>query len=126
MAIVWQEALGVGRVGVHDDFFELGGHSILAARVCVELEKRLNRRIPLALFFGASKHPRTCPIDCQGTGNTRRDYDRSIANVGKTRSTVSYAFHQRLALAPKEPVGWCGLGSARLCGRSDGSQPSLE
>jgi thioesterase domain-containing protein len=53
MTIVWQEALGVDRVGVHDDFFELGGHSILAARVCVELENRLDRRIPLALFFGA-------------------------------------------------------------------------
>ena len=53
MATVWQAALGVGRVGVYDDFFELGGHSILAARVCVELEKRLNRRVPLALFFGA-------------------------------------------------------------------------
>jgi amino acid adenylation domain-containing protein len=53
MATVWQTALGVGRVGVYDDFFDLGGHSILAARVCVELEKRLNRRVPLALLFGA-------------------------------------------------------------------------
>ena len=53
VATVWQSALGVGRVGIYDDFFELGGHSILAARVCVELEKRLNRRVPLAFFLGA-------------------------------------------------------------------------
>ena len=53
LANVWQASLGVQRVDIHDDFFELGGHSILAAQVCVEAERRLNQRVPLALFFGA-------------------------------------------------------------------------
>jgi amino acid adenylation domain-containing protein/non-ribosomal peptide synthase protein (TIGR01720 family) len=33
LAEVWQQVLGVERVGVHDNFFELGGDSILSLRV---------------------------------------------------------------------------------------------
>ena len=48
---IWQNALGMGRVGVHDDFFEVGGHSLLAVRLLAEVEKRLSRSLSLATLF---------------------------------------------------------------------------
>ncbi|HET8843378.1 MAG TPA: amino acid adenylation domain-containing protein, partial [Ktedonobacteraceae bacterium] len=33
IATIWQEVLGVERVGMHDNFFDLGGHSLLLTRV---------------------------------------------------------------------------------------------
>jgi aryl carrier-like protein len=37
---VWQEVLGLGRVGVEDNFFSLGGDSILSIRVVSLLKSR--------------------------------------------------------------------------------------
>jgi amino acid adenylation domain-containing protein len=33
LAAIWADALGVDRVGIHDNFFDLGGHSLSAMRV---------------------------------------------------------------------------------------------
>jgi len=40
MASIWEEVLGLDRVGIHDDFFELGGHSLMAMRVVVTASKK--------------------------------------------------------------------------------------
>ena len=39
IAAVWQNVLGVEKVGVHDNFFDLGGHSLLSAQVTAKLRK---------------------------------------------------------------------------------------
>ncbi|WP_010288159.1 phosphopantetheine-binding protein, partial [Pectobacterium brasiliense] len=44
LAAIWQELLGLARVGRHDHFFELGGHSLMA----VSLIERL-RNVGLTL-----------------------------------------------------------------------------
>ncbi|OLR93067.1 non-ribosomal peptide synthetase [Actinokineospora bangkokensis] len=54
VAQVWQEVLGVERVGAHDDFFELGGHSLLATRVAVRLRARLGVDVPVRGLFDHS------------------------------------------------------------------------
>ena len=40
LAQVWQEVLGVERVGIHDNFFELGGDSIVSIQVVAKANQR--------------------------------------------------------------------------------------
>ncbi|CAM3390103.1 Peptide synthetase XpsB [Xenorhabdus nematophila ATCC 19061] len=45
VANVWQECLGLKRVGRHDHFFELGGHSLLTLQIVGRLRQVLDREI---------------------------------------------------------------------------------
>jgi non-ribosomal peptide synthetase component F len=51
VASVWQEALGLERVGLDDNFFDLGGYSLLVARVRFNLREKLQKDIALVDFF---------------------------------------------------------------------------
>ncbi|AJC52677.1 Beta-ketoacyl synthase [Streptomyces sp. 769] len=51
---VWQEFLGLDRVGVDDDFFALGGHSLAAVQIGTRLKNRLGVALDLRAFF---EHP---------------------------------------------------------------------
>jgi aryl carrier-like protein len=37
---VWQEVLGIERIGIHDNFFELGGDSIVSIQVVARLRQQ--------------------------------------------------------------------------------------
>jgi amino acid adenylation domain-containing protein/natural product biosynthesis luciferase-like monooxygenase protein len=51
LANLWQELLGVERVGRHDNFFDLGGHSLLAVRMVNRLSNNLNVEIEISTLF---------------------------------------------------------------------------
>jgi amino acid adenylation domain-containing protein len=54
VAEVWQEVLGLERVGLHDNFFDLGGHSLLLIQIHDRLRERFGRNLPIVDLF---KHP---------------------------------------------------------------------
>jgi len=54
LANIWQELLGVERVGREDDFFALGGHSLLATQLVSQIRRQLQRELPLRAAFEAS------------------------------------------------------------------------
>jgi thioesterase domain-containing protein len=51
LAEMWQELLGVERVGIHDDFFERGGHSLLATQFAAWVHGRFEVELPVRVFF---------------------------------------------------------------------------
>ncbi|MCB0192755.1 MAG: amino acid adenylation domain-containing protein [Anaerolineae bacterium] len=53
LAEMWQQVLGLKKVGVHDNFFELGGHSLIAARLFSKIQREFGRQLPLATLFQA-------------------------------------------------------------------------
>jgi acyl carrier protein len=54
IAAIWQEALGLERVGLYDNFFDLGGHSLLLIQIHDRLRERFGRSLPIVDLF---KHP---------------------------------------------------------------------
>jgi hypothetical protein len=54
VAGIWQEVLGLDRVGVHDNFFDSGGHSLLTMRVYHRAKAAFGRDFPLVALF---EHP---------------------------------------------------------------------
>ncbi|PYQ42819.1 MAG: polyketide synthase, partial [Acidobacteria bacterium] len=53
LAGIWQELLGIDKVGIHDNFFELGGHSLFAARVLSRVRSGLKVSLSLEAIFEA-------------------------------------------------------------------------
>jgi amino acid adenylation domain-containing protein len=51
VAGIWQEILGLDRVGIHDNFFDLGGHSLLATRIIAQMRDALRADISYQMLF---------------------------------------------------------------------------
>jgi len=51
---IFEDILGIDRVGIKDGFFELGGHSLRATRLVNRIESELGMKIPLKDVFSSS------------------------------------------------------------------------
>ncbi|WP_031342550.1 condensation domain-containing protein, partial [Ruminiclostridium papyrosolvens] len=53
MVKLWQEVLGMERIGANDNFFEMGGHSLKAAVLVSKIQKEFSVEISLSEIFKA-------------------------------------------------------------------------
>jgi amino acid adenylation domain-containing protein len=51
LAEIWQDVLGLEKVGITDNFFELGGYSLNAVQIMTKIENKTGKKLPLAIFF---------------------------------------------------------------------------
>jgi acyl carrier protein len=51
IADIWQELLGIEKIGIHDNFFELGGHSILGTQLIERMRTTFGVKFPLSILF---------------------------------------------------------------------------
>ena len=59
---IWQESLGLDRVGITDDFFELGGDSLLATRVVNLMQNTISHEVTIADIFKLRTINKILPI----------------------------------------------------------------
>jgi hypothetical protein len=82
IASVWEKALGVTGVGLHQSFFDLGGHSMLLIQIQRELTEALRREVSLIDLF---KYPTIDALAAfVATGNDQRpSFDRARARAAE-------------------------------------------
>jgi amino acid adenylation domain-containing protein len=51
---IWQELLGIGQIGIHDNFFEMGGNSLMATQLLSRLRQVFKMAIPIETVFDNS------------------------------------------------------------------------
>jgi len=51
IAEIWQNVLGIDKVGLQDNFFDIGGHSLMVVQAISIIEKRIGIHVPFREFF---------------------------------------------------------------------------
>ncbi|WP_306352306.1 non-ribosomal peptide synthetase [Flavobacterium sp. '19STA2R22 D10 B1'] len=51
LVAIWEEILGVEKIGIKDHFFELGGHSLMISQLINKVHKTMGKRIPFKIFY---------------------------------------------------------------------------
>ena len=70
VAEIWQEVLGVDRVGVEDDLFALGGHSLAAVQIGTRIQSRFRVQLDLRDFFDSPTVATTVAVLAAGPAAT--------------------------------------------------------
>jgi acyl carrier protein len=87
IAAIWQEVLGIERVGVHDNFFEVGGTSILIVQVNSRLRESFKTNIPMVEMFrhsSISSMVKYLTGKQNGAASLHRIHDRAIKQTNTT------------------------------------------
>ncbi|WP_140399040.1 condensation domain-containing protein, partial [Paenibacillus thiaminolyticus] len=76
LAQIWQEVLGLPRIGVKDHFFDIGGHSLRATALVAKLHKEMGIEMPLREVFQSPTIEQMAEVI---TGKAITDKERQVA-----------------------------------------------
>jgi iturin family lipopeptide synthetase B len=51
LAEIWQQVMGIEKIGIHDDFFALGGNSLLGIRIVNKIQEWLQETVHVTILF---------------------------------------------------------------------------
>ncbi|HZF40192.1 MAG TPA: amino acid adenylation domain-containing protein [Blastocatellia bacterium] len=104
LVAIWSEALGVERVGIHDNFFDLGGHSIMATRLISRLRDAFDNDLPLRNLF---EHPTVAElaeaVAAEALGGRVRQSPPGASAPVERRNTPSFAQERMWFLHQLDP-----------------------
>ena len=89
IAAIWQELLGIDKVGSHDNFFDLGGHSLLMVQANSELRIAFERDISTIDMF---KYP---TVNSLAEYLTKDQDEPGSLQQSKTRAETRREFMKR-------------------------------
>ena len=87
LALVWQELLGIEKVGVSDNFFELGGTSLLAQKTVNRIKEKYQYEIPITKLY---QFPTIEGLQNFLNGDLKNKKNRSIKNkIPKSNADIA-------------------------------------
>ncbi|MCX2492861.1 aminotransferase class V-fold PLP-dependent enzyme [Pedobacter sp. PF22-3] len=51
LVLVWENLLGINRIGINDNFFDLGGHSLSTIRLAAAIKREIGVALPIHIIF---------------------------------------------------------------------------
>jgi acyl transferase domain-containing protein/acyl carrier protein len=113
LAELWQESLGVARVGVNDNFFDLGGNSLLGLQLVRRVAQEYERNVPAVALFEA---PTIRALARYLAGDDAGEAPTAVETELARRREAA-----RVAAGPREPIAIVGL-AGRFPGARDAGQ----
>jgi amino acid adenylation domain-containing protein len=85
---VWQEALGVERIGVNDNFFDAGGHSLLMVQVHNKLSDLFDKKISIVEMFAKPTISALAEYFSEANGH-KPTFEKVMDRAARRRQAVS-------------------------------------
>ena len=85
---IWQEALGVERIGVNDNFFDAGGHSLLMVQVHNKLTELFEKKISIVEMFAKPTISALAEYFSETNGH-KPTFDRVMDRAARRRQAAS-------------------------------------
>ncbi|WP_106477476.1 non-ribosomal peptide synthetase [Phytohalomonas tamaricis] len=104
---LFSAALGLERVGIHDNFFDLGGHSLLAVQLARQIRDRLGWEVSIATLFEA---PSVAQLAAVGDTAQIDDALDVLLPLRTAASHNPYIF----CIHPAGGLSWCYSGLTRF------------